>query len=260
MSVKDLEPEFVSLKKEFGDLKQKIDNLIEKYGNLEKRYEKCLTKKKKAVFKCRKCGEKCESLKDLKKHKQEEKCSGDKFQCDECERYFLEERKLEEHVNRVHKLYGCDECEKEFKYERNLEKHIEAVHEDCKLFCHYFNNDKDCPFDEECIYIHEESEICKFGLGCERVLCMFRHEERNYDEESDEEESDDESVSEGNSNDKESVNALIPVLEKVKAALEKFDDLLQKCSLKCKQCDFEAKDKNGLVMHMKSKHKNVNNS
>ena len=108
--------------------------------------------------------------------------------------------------------------------------------------------------------MHEESESCKFGSGCERVLCMFRHEERNDNEESDEEESDDESDTEGDSNDKESVNVLIPVLEKFKEAVEKFDDLLQKCSLKCKQCDFEAKDKNGLGMHMKSKHKNANKS
>ena len=31
------------------------------------------------------------------------------------------------------------------------------------------------PFDDECIYIHEESENCKYAQSCERKLCMFKH-------------------------------------------------------------------------------------
>ena len=54
------------------------------------------------------------------------------------------------------------------------------------------------------------------------------------------------------------VKELILILERFKEAVAKFDVLLQKCSLKCKECDFEAKDTNGLVMHMKPKHKNSN--
>ena len=44
------------------------------------------------------------------------------------------------------------------------------------------------------------------------------------------------------------------MLEKVKKAVEKCDTLLDQCSFKCKICDFEAKDRNGLVMHTKAKH------
>ena len=75
----------------------------------------------------------------------------------------------------MHVKYECDECDKVFKYEAVLEKHMEAAHEDVELFCHYFNNDKECPFEEECIYIHEESDNCKFTNNCERKLCMFKH-------------------------------------------------------------------------------------
>ena len=32
-----------------------------------------------------------------------------------------------------------------------LEKHKEAAHENVELFCHYFNNEKDCPFDNNCM-------------------------------------------------------------------------------------------------------------
>ena len=45
-----------------------------------------------------------------------------------------------------------------------------------------------------------------------------------------------------------------PVLEKFKQAVENFEELLGKFSLKCKSCEFEAKDLNGLAMHMKAKH------
>ena len=48
----------------------------------------------------------------------------------------------------------------------------------------------------------------------------------------------------------ESVEALKSILDKFKKAVEKFDVLLQKCSLKCKHCEFEAKDTNGLRIHI----------
>ena len=60
--------------------------------------------------------------------------------------------------------------------------------------------------------------------------------------------------------DESDSDALKPILNKFKEAVEKFDTMLQKCSLKCKHCEFEAKDQNGLGMHMKAKHKNLNNS
>ena len=125
------------------------------------------------------------------------------------------------------------------------------------MFCHYFNNDKDCPYDTDdedgCIYLHDDSQPCKFGSGCERQLCMFKHKKRDdaKEYESSNFESDEEDVE----NDTESVSEMIPILEKFKKTVDKFDILLQKCSSKCKLCDFETKDSNGLIMHMKAKHK-----
>ena len=48
-------------------------------------------------------------------------------------------------------LFICDECDKTFKKEETLEKHVQASHEEITLFCNYFNNEKDCPFEEEFI-------------------------------------------------------------------------------------------------------------
>ena len=134
-----------------------------------------------------------------------------------------------------------------FNFEIILERHREAAHEDVELFCHY--NEKDCPHEDQCIFIHEESEICKFGKGCERDMCMYRHESLEEDEsESEEDENDDEVKAEN----------LTPSLDKVNNLIEKVSALLEQVFpvLKCNQCDFEAKDKNGLNMHVKAKHNN----
>ena len=78
---------------------------------------------------------------------------------------------------------------------------------------------------------------------------MFKHEKTNDDKECDLESSDSESDDEDDKNDSQSVSEMIPILEKFKEAVEKFDILPQKCSLRYKRCDFEA------IMHMKAKHK-----
>ena len=107
MSVKVLEKEFVILKTEFTELKSKIDELINKYSNLEKKYEKSILKQKKANFKCKRCGMKLENLKELKNHKGSNNCCVETFQCEECDKSFLNEGKLDEHVERIHKKYEC---------------------------------------------------------------------------------------------------------------------------------------------------------
>ena len=70
-------------------------------------------------------------------------------------------------------------------------------------------------------------------------MCMYRHKDTDSGE-SDEDD------------DEESEN------EKVKKSLEKVAVLLQQVvpNFKCQKCDFEAKNQNGLNMHVKSKHTN----
>ena len=248
---KELEKEFLSLKTEFVGAMEKIDDLINKYSSLERKYEKNIKRSKKVNFKCHNCSDKFESLGDLKKHKTDG-CEGD-FNCEECEKKFRDENQLEKH-KLTHKKYECDECDKIFKHEGVLQKHTQAAHEDVTLYCHYFNNDKTCPYDEECIFVHEESELCMFGLGCERTLCMFRHEGKNEDDE--------ESDSDSDSNDTDDddmevdVEEIKPVLEKLEEAFEKLSVNLKKHfgPLRCDVCDFEARNENGLTMHKRAKH------
>ena len=206
------------------------------------------------MFKCKKCDEELESVIELKKHKEEHDSCQEKFQCEECEKVFKENGKLEEHVKRVHTKFECDECDKIFDYEGILERHVEAVHEDVELYCHYFNNNKDCPFGDQCIFLHEESQNCKYGKACERTMCMYKHEDSDGDD--DGENTDDEEDEE--SEDEENAEELKQKLEEVRKSVEKVAVLLGQVNpiFKCQHCDFEAKNQNGLNMHTKSKHNN----
>ena len=38
-------------------------------------------------------------------------------------------------------------------------------------------NKKTCPYDEECVFLHEDSKLCRYGENCERTYCMFKHDD-----------------------------------------------------------------------------------
>ena len=254
MSVRDFEAMFTNLNIEFVDLKSKIDVLINKYAEIEKQLEK----QKKFRFKCRKCNKKYENLAEYQKHKNDEGSCQANFKCDECDKTFRSENQLTIHQKK-HETFECEECGNDYNFEGLLEKHNEAVHGSMKIFCHYYNNEKECPFDDQCIFAHEDSPECKFAKGCERLLCMFQHEEKDEPDEEDDEsddESDDEKDVDKNEENIITINDIEPSLKKVEEAMDKVNILLQKqtFALKCDTCDFEARNVNGLTMHKKAKH------
>ena len=171
-TVKDLEREISVQNKMIKKLNSNYDSLLEKYDELENKYIQ--SNSKTTTFNCTLCGEKCQSGQDLGRHRRSEHRNEGSYKCDVCEKVFDQEWKRKAHV-KSHKKYQCDYCDKTFLYENFKDKHITAVHEHLKLYCHYFNNKKVCPFDTQCIFLHEDSEECKFGRVCERVNCMYRH-------------------------------------------------------------------------------------
>ena len=261
MSAKDIENLLSNLKTEFVDLKSKTNSLIKKYESLEKQ----LKKQKKSSFKCSKCDNKFSNVKELQNHKKETSACQGNFECDECEKTFKTEKQLSVHMKK-HEKFACEECDSEYNYEGLLEKHVDAVHGSMKIYCHYWNNEKECPYDDQCIFAHEDSPECKFRKGCERILCMFQHEENDDDnddesknensDEDDDDESDDDNGDDVSDKNLVNVSDLEPILKKVEDAMEKVNTLLQKqlSALKCDLCDFEAKNSNGLTMHKKAKH------
>ena len=107
----------------------------------------------------------------------------DVFACDECDKSFNQEWKLNAHKN-THKMHTCEQCDKTFKYQNLMEIHKQIAHEGKKLYCHFYNNDDECPNDEQCVFLHEKAGPCKYGDGCERDYCMYEHDFDDEDEES----------------------------------------------------------------------------
>ena len=171
---KVLETENSSLKVEVNDWKTKYETLSNQYQSLKSKCD--LEKAKKNTnLRCNNCKQSFQTLKDFKKHKEEHHSKQDVFNCSKCDKTFNEDWKLNAHM-KLHKNYQCDQCSKNFKYKELLRKHVKITHESFKLYCHYFNNKKICPYNEECVFLHEEANLCKYGMVCERMLCMFKHE------------------------------------------------------------------------------------
>ena len=207
------ETEFNVLKKNHEDLKEAFDALSEKYGM-------SLKKVNVDVKKCPECEVTFRSERELKNHVITHRSNGT-YKCDKCERIFDEEWKLNAHL-KMHGEISCEQCEKTFKCKEIFEKHFKIAHEGIKLYCHYYNNEEECPFAHNCIFLHENSPQCMFGKLCERIKCMFKHK------------SSDKHVSD---NDDE------------KNELDTADE-----SVICDNCDFIAADDISLEVHNVRKH------
>ena len=128
-------------------------------------------------FKCLECNQQFETNKCLKLHIKGNHIRT--FKCKVCNEEFDESWKLERHLtsHKEVRKYGCDTCKKTFYAEWRLKKHV-TIHEKNvkKKKCHYYNNDKECPyFEVGCMFVHEFEDQCKFGSACARQLCPFQH-------------------------------------------------------------------------------------
>ena len=174
-TLNDLNMELNDLKSDFEKLRGNFDDLTKKLDTLEKLHEKCSVMKVKK-FKCNKCEEEFDDKDDLKQHRLNNHNTRGIFKCDLCDWEFSEEWKYDVHVKTCGSN-SCDQCEEFFQTSKTLKMHVKIAHEEVRIFCHYFNNEKDCPFEEDCIYIHEKTSQCRYGDACERTLCMFQHKE-----------------------------------------------------------------------------------
>ena len=175
-TVKDLSLDFDVFKKEFQEMKTKFDTLQEEHASLEDKFENLLLKVEQG------------------------------FKCGECETESKTREKQIQKKSRTKNIsnFNCDKCDKIFNHKVQLSKHIQAAHTKHRLYCHFFNNNKDCPYRNKCIFIHEDSDNCKYGEVCDRINCMFKH---YYDEDIDlsSQESADEDIGDVNSDDGEEI-------------------------------------------------------
>ena len=157
-----------------SDAIKKIDEEIEALESKNKIYKDEASDQIDIV--CNKCDESFVDKKSLKlhmtnKHKQI-------FQCDTCDKTFAVRYQLENHMKEhmAIKEYKCEQCNLGFFLKWRLNKHVKGHSTIEQKFCHYFNNEKNCPFEEMgCKFKHGKSENCKFGQMCENKLCQYRH-------------------------------------------------------------------------------------
>ena len=188
-TMKSLSQEILILKeqvKEIDPLKQKVLELLEMIKNLnfkESDEERNSVEEiQQVAIKCNICERAFATKKKLKKHNQETHPS--KIECQKCDKVFMKNCELEVHIKNQHtkvEEYTCDMCDKTFVLKWRLVKHQENHNDPTRRKCHYFNNEKDCPFEEiGCMFAHEESEVCKFDQMCSKKRCSYRHTTSKY--------------------------------------------------------------------------------
>ena len=149
--------------------------------------------------------------------------------------------------------------------------HIKITHEKMKLYFHFFNNGKECPHEQECVYLHEESEMCRYMENCERENCMYQHsryndEEKNevsekgndendddvnandgVDGDEDDDEDDDEEDDEEDNEDDEKNDITDQTFCNPSQSDESEAD--EKKTMKCDVCTFETEDRKRFERH-----------
>ena len=183
-SIKSLSLDILTLKeevKQIEPLKQKVSDLMKIIKDLKIRRSKVeenvKKEKQQGVLKCKICEQAFESIKKLKKHLKE--MHPKRIACSKCDKEFVKNSDLETHVINEHaiiKKYKCDLCEKMFVLEWRLLKHRTNHMNQNRKRCHYFNNGKQCPYDEiGCMFAHEMSKMCIFDKMCNNKLCSYQH-------------------------------------------------------------------------------------
>ena len=231
-SVKDMEKDISLKNKQIVELTASYKSLATKYEELQTKYKQVQSRNPRN-FQCSLCEDSFSLTIDLKTHIKTKHAGS--LKCDKCEKVFDAEWKLSAHLKN-HKEYPCDKCEKVFNYEEARSRHKTAVHEHVKIYCHFFNNKKVCPFEKQCIFLHEDSQDCKYGKICEREYCMYKHVE---DETGDDGEKNAEDVVENNHTVEE-----INLEDEVSniSLNDAFVNPPQEISelFKCDKCDFQA--------------------
>ena len=246
-----------ALQTENSDLTFKLNNLKQNFDKLSAEHKilqtELISEKEKTKVKCNKCKVNLENVTNVKKHKNVQKAKTMIFKCEKCEKEFYEEWKLRAHV-KIHNKIKCEQCEKTFANSDIKEKHVRIAHENVKLYCHFYNNEKSCPFADKCIFLHQHSKFCKYDELCERDLCMFKHKKNNVPLNSDDcvDQNDDDKQDDFEDEEEESE------IDEEDTANKTFINPTQvgniDCIIKCEICDFEASTRSEFDNHKTRSH------
>ena len=199
-----------------NDFDKMINETVRRIKDLEVENKK-LAVSKSQCNECTECGKVFENKTYLRQHVKRrhsipvacERSKSQSNECTECGKVFENKTYLRQHVKRRHSIpvtceicgesfdnscklekhlknhseasvFSCSTCGKTFYMRWRLNKHM-ALHNETDLkHCHYYNNRKDCPFEDiGCKFAHKFSEECKFSSKCREYLCPFQHQERS---------------------------------------------------------------------------------
>ena len=128
------------------------------------------------ALKCRECGFSFDKRSDLKIHILA--LHPRQFTCKMCSRIFETRISLELHQKEhsTGKNFKCDLCDQTFFTKWRLGKHVKQHEMTSIRFCHFFNNDKFCKYEElGCMFKHNDAPVCKNGTWCRSKMCQFKH-------------------------------------------------------------------------------------
>ena len=181
ITLRSLKDELDILKEQLHDNKVKVIKLEKELKNanlvIKRISEEKDLEKNGLIGKCESCEFSSESKHILRKHSLQNHPR--KIKCKLCDANFEKKSDLESHMNLNHgsvEKFQCDQCDKTFVLEWRLMKH-KRIHKEKNITnCHYFNNKKECPFEEiGCMFLHSYSKMCKYGKECNKMMCSFQH-------------------------------------------------------------------------------------
>ena len=172
--LKSVKDELIDAKEELKEIKIAIHIERTEQNQMAKNIQEGGSERE---FKCKACDKTFNSKKLLKGHIKA--THSREVKCKSCEETFEMNSDLEVHIKTNHEpngKYKCDTCGKTFALRWRLKKHQES-HASLKARkCHYFNNEKDCPFEEiGCMFDHTLSKMCSYGQRCSQKLCSYQH-------------------------------------------------------------------------------------
>ena len=127
-------------------------------------------------IKCRECGFSFDKRSDLKIHILA--LHPRQYTCKTCSQTFETRIAFELHQKEhsTTKTFKCDLCDQTFFTKWRLGKHVKQHEMTSIRFCHFFNNDKFCKYEElGCMFKHNDAPVCNNSTWCRAKMCQFKH-------------------------------------------------------------------------------------
>ena len=181
--VTELENMMINLTSKLNETNENQENIkdihekVSKHDSILNDLQKTSSNSQKdKLFKCTECDSQFKSKSLMKQHFKKEHWVPTVKLWDNCDEIFVENWELEVHLKSHSdaEIYSCNKCDKTFVLKWRLEKHKKGHMG--KICCHYYNNMKKCPFEKiGCMFLHSESENCKFQNKCRKKMCQYKH-------------------------------------------------------------------------------------